>query len=164
MKTVGSIGGFLGPYAIGLLASGGEDYASSMALLASCMVTGGALCLALPEPGASVLLCPAGAEMRVECGLRASWLAYTTRSSKLLPCLHGGRERCTMQRSHKCAQGKGCRRCRGRPCCDGGRDTSARAQTWGMQTGLCSRSAPWRRCLLSSSQHACKTADVPLAA
>ena len=49
MKTVGSLGGFLGPYAIGLLASADNDYISSMVLLASCLVAGGMLCVAFPE-------------------------------------------------------------------------------------------------------------------
>ena len=49
VKTVGSLGGFLGPYAIGLLANADNDYVSSMALLASCMIVGGVLCVVFPS-------------------------------------------------------------------------------------------------------------------
>ena len=57
VKTVGTLGGFSGPYAIGLLADAGpgDDYTSSVLLLGAFLVTGGLLCLALPEKGAPCL-------------------------------------------------------------------------------------------------------------
>lgn len=55
VKTLGAIGGFAGPWMIGLLAEATDGYAASMAVLACCLLLGGGLCLGFTEPGKHVL-------------------------------------------------------------------------------------------------------------
>ena len=51
VKMIGAVGGFVGPSLIGLLAVAEDNYAGSMAVLACCLLLGGAMCLAFVEPG-----------------------------------------------------------------------------------------------------------------
>ena len=57
MKMIGAIGGFVGPSLIGLLAVAEDNYAGSMAVLACCLLLGGAMCLAFVEPGECLQPC-----------------------------------------------------------------------------------------------------------
>ena len=60
INTFGAVGGFFGPYAIGLLADsnagGTGGYSTAMMVLAVCLLTAGTAVILFPVPGAAPLL------------------------------------------------------------------------------------------------------------
>lgn len=62
INSIGALGGFLGPYAVGLLAggAGGSGYGVAMLTLAAFLLVSGALILGAQEPVLFLMACRIG--------------------------------------------------------------------------------------------------------